>query len=111
VRASLRGTRLVDLVPPGMLIGNECNGLLAIYPRYGAIMPCDMSATLASSLPMLALDRDPKFPAFRPTRAAMGCFVGMLGNAPTRNLPINKRIEALPTEDASLDCSSRRAKR
>lgn len=122
MRVSLRVARLGNLVLTGMLTGNEFSGLLAIYPalgtlpalarlqaeqaiyrRYGAIMPVYMSATLASFLPVLALDRDPKSPAFRLTLAGMGCFAGMLGITLTRNLPINQRIEALPTEEASSE--------
>ena len=118
----LKIARVVNLVLAGMLTGNEFSGLLAIYPalgkipplarlqaeqeiykRYGGIMPFYMSSTIASFVPVLALQRRPKTPAFRLTLAGMACFAAMLGITLTRNLPINARIEALPTEEASVE--------
>ena len=120
MRASLRAARLANLMLAGMLTGNEFSGLLAIYPalgtvsplvrlqaeqaiyqRYGRIMPFYMSATIASFLPVLILVRDRKSPTFRFTLAGMLCFATMLGVTLTRNLPINKRIEALPATEGS----------
>lgn len=120
MRASLQAARLANLILAGMLTGNEFSGLLAVYPalgtvspparlqaeqaiyrRYGRIMPFYMSATIASFLPVLALVRDRRSPAFRFTLAGMLCFAAMLGVTLTRNLPINKRIEALPATEGS----------
>jgi hypothetical protein len=121
-RMALRIARLANLMLAGMLTGNEFSGLLAIYPalgalpplarlqaeqaiyrRYGGIMPFYMSATLASFLPVLALARAPASRASRFTLAGMTCFAGMLGITLTGNLPLNKRIEALPAEEASYE--------
>lgn len=120
MQRSLRIARLANLALTGMLTGNEFSSLTAIHPaldqapplarlqaeqaiyrRYGRIMPFYMSATIASFLPVLALIRDPKAPAFRFTLAGMLCFAAMLGVTVTRNLPINQRIEALPAEESS----------
>jgi len=118
----LRIARLVNLVLTGMLTGNEFSGFMAIYPalgrlsplgrlqaeqeiyrRYGRIMPVYMSSAIASFIPVLALQRRPGSPAFRFTAAGMACYVAMLGITLTRNLPINKRIEELPAEEASFE--------
>ena len=114
--------RLANLVLAGMLTGNEFSGFMAIYPalgrvpplarlqaeqeiyrRYGRIMPLYMSSTVASFLPVLALQRRPGTPAFRLTLAGMACFVAMLGITLTRNLPINARIEELPPQESSFE--------
>ncbi len=118
----LRVARLVNLLLTGMLTGNEFSGFVAIYPalgrispmarmeaeqgiyrRYGRVMPFYMSSTIASFLPVLVLQRRPGSPAFRFTLAGLMCFAAMLGITLTRNLPINTRIEELPTEEASLE--------
>lgn len=122
MRLSLKVTRLVNLVLAGMLTGNEFSGFVAIYPalgrispmarleaeqriyrRLGGIMPFYMASTLASFLPVLVLQRRPGSAAFRFTLAGLACFVAMIGITRTGNLPINARIEELPTEEASLD--------
>ena len=119
---ALKVARLVNLILAGMLTGNEFSGFMAIYPalgrlspltrlqaeqeiyrRYGRIMPFYMSSTIASFLPVLVLQRRPGSPAFRFTLAGMACFVAMLVVTLTRNLPINKRIEELPAEEASFE--------
>ena len=118
----MRVARLVNLVLAGMLTGNEFSGFVAIYPalgrlsplarlqaeqeiyrRYGRIMPFYMSSTIFSFLPVLILQRRPGSPAFRFTLAGLACFAAMLGITLTRNLPINARIEELPTEEASFE--------
>ena len=119
---ALKVARLVNLLLAGMLTGNEFSGLVAIYPalgrlspltrlqaeqeiyrRYGRIMPFYMSSTIASFLPVLVLQRRrPGSPGFRFAFAGMACFVAMLAVTLTRNLPINKRIEELPAEEASF---------
>lgn len=119
---ALKIARFVNLVLSGMLTGNEFSGLMAIYPalgklpplarlqaeqeiyrRYGKVMPFYMSSTIASALFVLALDRDPRSPAFRFNLAGLLCFAAMLFITLTRNLPINSRIEELPTEEASFE--------
>lgn len=118
----LKVARLVNLVLTGMLTGNEFSGFMAIYPalgrlaplnrlraeqeiyrRYGRIMPFYMSATIASFLPVLFLQRRPGAPAFFLTLAGMGCFVAMLGVTFTKNLPINARIVEIPAEEDSVE--------
>jgi uncharacterized membrane protein len=71
-----------------------------IYRRYGKIMPFYMSSTIASFLLALALIRNHRSPAFRFTLAGMTCFAAMLTVTLIKNLPINKRIEELPPEEA-----------
>ena len=120
---ALKVARLVNLILAGMLTGNEFSGFMAIYPalgrlsplarlraeqeiyrRYGRIMPFYMSSTIASFLPVLLLQRGrPGSPAFRFALAGTACFVAMLVVTLTRNLPINKRIEELPAEEASFE--------
>ena len=118
----LRVARVINLVLAGMLTGNEFSGMAAIYPalgrispmarleaeqeiyrRYGRIMPFYMVSTITSFLTVLALQRKPGSPAFRFTLAGLLCYAAMLAITLTRNLPINARIEELPTEKASLD--------
>jgi hypothetical protein len=74
-----------------------------IYRRYGKIMPFYMTSTIASFVPALALIRDRRCAAFRFTLAGMTCFAAMLMVTLTKNLPINKRIEELPAEEASFE--------
>ena len=122
MRSSLKVARLVNLVLAGMLAGNEFGTLAGIYPaldritpmarmealqgvyrRMGRIMPFYMLSTLASFLPVLALQRRPGSSAFRFTLAGLMCFVAMVVITRRGNLPINARIEEMPTEEASLD--------
>ncbi len=117
---ALKAVRLLNLILAGMRTGNEFSGLLAIYPalgkipplarieaeqeiyrRYGKIMSFYMSSTIASFLPVLILTR--KTPAFRFALAGMACFGAMLAITLRKNLPINKRIEELPAEEASYE--------
>lgn len=119
---ALKVARVANLLLAGMLTGNEFSGLMAIYPalnrlpplarlqaeqqiyrRYGKLMPFYMSSTIASFLPVLMLVRNPNSPAFRFTFAGMMCLAAMLAVTLTRNLPINKGIEDLPTEEASFE--------
>ena len=122
MRSSLKVARLANLVLAGMLTGNEFGTLAGIYPaldrispmarleasqgiyrRMSGIMPFYMISTLASFLPVLVLQRRPGSPAFRFTLAGLACYVAMIMITRRRNLPINARIEELPTEEASLD--------
>jgi uncharacterized membrane protein len=116
-----RIARLINLVLPGMITGHEFAGLVAVHPalakltpvasiraeqeiyrRNGAIMPLYMTATVASFLPVLALERDRQSSAFRLLLAGAACFAGMLGITLTRNLPINSRIVELSAEEESV---------
>ena len=45
----------------------------------------------------------PRSISFRFTLAGLACFVAMAAVTRNGNLPINARIEELPTEEASLD--------
>jgi hypothetical protein len=122
MKTPLRVARLANLALAGMLTGHEFAGFMAVYPalgklpplarlqaeqeiyrRYGKIMPFYMSSTIASFLPVLALIRNRRSPAFRFTLAGMTCFAAMLMLTLTKNLPINKRIEELPAEEASFE--------
>jgi uncharacterized membrane protein len=122
MRSSLKVARLANLVLAGMLTGNEFGTLAGVYPaldrvspmarlealqgvyhRMGAFMPPYMISTLASFLPVLALQRRPGTASFRFTLAGLVCFVAMIVVTRNGNLPINARIEELPTEEASLE--------
>lgn len=119
---SLKLARLVNLVLAGMLTGNEFGTLAGTYPaldrispmarleavqgvyrRLSVIMPPYMLSTLASFLLVLILQRRPDSPAFRFTLAGLLCFVAMIVITRTGNLPINARIEELPTEETSIE--------
>ena len=122
MKLSLKVARLVNLVLVGMLTGNEFGTFAAIYPaldrispvarleaeqgvyrRMSGIMPFYMLSTLVSFLPVLVLQCRPGSPAFRFTLAGLMCFVAMIVITRRGNLPINVRIEELPTEEASLE--------
>jgi hypothetical protein len=122
MKSSLKMARLANLVLAGMLTGNEFGTLAGIYPaldrispiarlealqgvyrRMGGIMPFYMISTLASFLPVLALQRRPGSSAFRFTLAGLMCFVAMIVITRRGNLPLNARIEELPTEEASIE--------
>jgi hypothetical protein len=122
MRLSLKVARLANLVLAGMLTGNEFGTLAGIYPaldrispmarlealqgvyrRMGGIMPFYMISTVVSFLPVLILQRRPGSPAFRFTLAGLACFVAMVVITRRGNLPINARIEELPTEEASIE--------
>jgi hypothetical protein len=120
--SSLKVARMANLVLAGMLTGNEFGTLAGIYPaldrispmarlealqgvyrRMGGFMPPYMISTLASFLPVLVLQRRPGTAAFRFTLAGLACVVAMVAITRSGNLPINARIEELPTEEASLE--------
>ena len=122
MRLSLKAARLANLVLAGILTGNEFGSFAGIYPaldrissmarleaeqgvyrRLGGIMPFYMISTLASFLPVLVVQRRPGSPAFRFTLAGLMCFIAMVAITRRGNLPINARIEELPTEEASLE--------
>lgn len=119
---ALKIARLINLVLAGTLTGHELGGLVAVHPalaklppvaslqaeqevyrRNGMIMPFYMSATLASFIPVLALERDRGTPGFRFSLAGATCFAAMLGITLTQNLPINSRIVELPADDTSVE--------
>lgn len=118
----MKMARLVNLVLAGMLTGNEFGTFAGIYPaldrispmarleafqgvyrHMGRFMPPYMISTLASFLTVLILQRRPGSAAFRFTLAGLACFVAMILITRTGNLPINARIEELPTEEASFE--------
>lgn len=118
----MKVARLVNLVLVGMLTGNEFGTLAGVYPaldrispmarlealqgvyrRMGGFMPPYMLSTLGSFLPVLLLQRRPGSAAFRFTLAGLMCFVAMIMITRRGNLPINARIEELPTDEGSLD--------
>lgn len=122
MKLSLKVARLVNLVLAGMLTGNEFATLAGIYPaldrisplarleslqgvyrRMGGIMPVYMISTLVSFLLVLVLQRRPSTSAFRLTLAGFLCFVAMILITRNGNLPINARIEELPTDEASVE--------
>src|SRR5688500_7090136 len=122
MRSLVKVVRLVNLVLAGMLTGNEFGTFAGVYPaldrispmarlealqgvyrRMGGFMPPYMISTLVSYLPVLALQRRPGSAAFRFTLAGFLCSVAMIVITRRGNLPINARIEELPTEEASLE--------
>jgi len=109
--------RVLNLVLAGMLTGNEFGSRATVHPalrdlppaahvqaeraltaRYGRIMPAFMSATIASFVPVLALDRDRRAAPFRLTLVGLLCYAAMLGVTLTGNVPINGRLLALDPE-------------
>ncbi len=109
--------RVLNVLAAGVLTGNELGSKLTAHPalgalppkahiaaeqaltrRYGQVMPFAMSGTLASFLPVLAMDPPPGSRRSRLTVAAMGCYAAMLGLTLTRNLPINAQLLALEPE-------------
>jgi uncharacterized membrane protein len=61
-------------------------------------MPVFMSSTIASCLPVLALNRDRGGASFRFNLAGTLCYAAMLAITLTRNVPINDRLVALSPE-------------
>ena len=114
--------RLVNLVAAGLLTGNELGSKLAAHPalgtlppraqveaeqaltrRYGQIMPAFMTGTLASFLPVLALEPPGASRRGALTLAGLGCYAAMLGVTLTQNVPINERLLALDPQAASYE--------
>ena len=114
--------RLLNVVAAGLLTGNELGSKLTAHPalsdlrpqahieaeqvltrRYGRVMPAFMTGTLASFLPVLALEprRDSRRSLL--TLAGMACYVAMLAVTLTRNLPINARLLELDPQTAPYD--------
>lgn len=114
--------RLANLVLAGTLTGNELGTKIAVHPalgdlppqvhmeaeqamtrRYGRVMPVFMTATLASFLPVLALERPSVSLRFLLTAAGMGCYAAMLAVTLSRNVPINNRLLELSPQAGSHD--------
>ncbi len=106
--------RVVNLLLAGVLAGNELGGRVAVHPaldglpfparlraeqavyrRYGKIMPSLMTAALAAAGPTLARLHRPS-DAFGATVGSAACYATMLGITLTCNVPINRKILALP---------------
>jgi uncharacterized membrane protein len=114
-----RTARFVHLLLAGVLTGNEFGSWVAVHPaldtlparhrlpaeqalyrRYGRVMPVLMTATLAAAGPVLA--RTPRgSPAHGPTVASTACYAAMLAVTLTGNLPLNRRLLALPDTAAA----------
>ena len=71
----------------------------AMTRRYGRVMPAFMTTTLASFLPVAALERDRRSARARLHFAGLGCYAAMLSVTLTRNLPINARLLELEPAD------------
>lgn len=78
---------LGDLLPQSHLQAEQ-----AVTRRYGKVMPVFMTATLASFLPVLALERRRASPSFRFSAGGMACYAAMLAVTLSRNVPINNRL-------------------
>ena len=107
----LTTARLANLVVAGLLTGNEFGSKLtahaalsdlrpqahveaeqALTRRYGRVMPAFMTSTLASFLPVIALEPQRASRRALLTVAGMGCYAAMLAVTLTRNVPINARL-------------------
>src|SRR3712207_8819856 len=93
----LRLARFINLLMASALFGNEFGTWAAVHPAlatlpgaehlraeqailrgYAQLMPGMMVGSILSCLPVLALIRDRRSPAFRCTLAGMACFPTML---------------------------------
>lgn len=116
----MRVARLINLLLSGLLAGNEFASLVATHPalhtlpplarlqaeqavyrRLGRYMPAFIVATLASFLPPLAAERDRRAPAFRATLAGLACHLAMFAITLTGNIPLSRRLVALPPAESS----------
>ncbi len=125
---ALKAARFMNLVLVGMLTGNEFGSWVTVHPalsdlspehhvqaeqavtrRYGKVMPLFMTSTLASFLPVLALERRRASPPFLLSAGGMGCYAAMLAVTLSRNVPINNRLlELSPTShDEMLELRAR----
>ena len=118
----LTAARVVNLVAAGLLTGNEVGSKLTAHPalgalpprahieaeqaltrRYGRVMPGFMTGTLASFLPVLALEPPTTSRRSALTAGGMACYAAMLAVTLTQNVPINTRLLALDPQTASYD--------
>jgi len=118
----LTSARLANLVVAGLLTGNEFGSKLTAHPalgdlppqaqveaeqaltrRYGRVMPAFMTSTLASFLPVIALEPERASRRWLLTVAGMGCYAAMLAVTLTRNVPINERLLELDPQTASYE--------
>ena len=125
----LRLARFINLLMVSVLVGNEFGSWAGMHPalstlpsaaqmraeqavlrRYLRLMPVMMVGAIASCLPVLALIRDRRTPAFRCTLTGMACFVAMLGVTFVGNMPINRRILAHADDAPPADWSDLRAR-
>lgn len=125
IELATRIARALNLIAVGLLSGNEFGSLLNVHPafddldpptriraeqaitrRYGKAMPFFMVGTIASYLPVLALDRRQRRAPFLPSAAGLACYLAMLAVPLIGNMPINKKLLALDPEtttDATFD--------
>jgi len=125
----LKTARLANLVLAGVLTGNEFGSRVIVHPalgdlaaqehlraeqaltrRYGQIMPVMMTSTLASFLPVLALE--PERTSRRSVLTAMGlaCYAAMLTVTLTRNVPLNNRLLELSEDTPDHEFGELRAR-
>ncbi|MBA3749125.1 MAG: DUF1772 domain-containing protein [Solirubrobacterales bacterium] len=125
----LKTARLANLVLAGVLTGNEFGSRVIVHPalgdlaaqehlraeqaltrRYGQIMPVMMTSTLASFLPVLALE--PERTSRRSVLTAMGlaCYAAMLAVTLTRNVPLNNRLLELSEDTPDHEFRELRAR-
>ena len=114
----LKAARLANLMLAGMLTGNEFGSRVIAHPalsglparahvdaeqrltrRYGTIMPVFMTTTLASFLPVLALEPERTSRRSLLTAGGVACYAAMLAVTLTRNVPLNNRLLELTPQD------------
>jgi hypothetical protein len=86
----------LDTLPPHHRLPAE----QAVYRRYAGIMPVLMTATIAAAGPALSQLPRPST-AYRLSLASATCYATMLAITLTRNVPINRKLLALPDGPAS----------
>jgi uncharacterized membrane protein len=72
----------------------------ALTRRYGRIMPVFMTTTLASFLPLIALEPDRSSRRSLLTAGGTACYAAMLAVTLTRNVPLNNRLLELTPGDS-----------
>ena len=115
---ALTTARLANLMLAGMLTGNEFGSRVIAHPamtdlpprahlhaeqaltrRYGRIMPLFMTTTLASYVPVIALEPQRSSRRTLLTAVGMACYTAMLAVTLTRNVPLNNRLLELTPHD------------
>ncbi len=118
----LKTARLANLILAGVLTGNEFGSRVIAHPalndlaaeahlhaeqaltrRYGQIMPVLMTATLASYLPVIALEPERTAPRSLLTAAGLACYAAMLAVTLTRNVPLNHRLLEMTAQNSTAD--------
>ena len=121
----LKTARLANLILAGVLTGNEFGSRVIAHPalndlaaeahlhaeqaltrRYGQIMPVLMTATLASYLPVIALEPERTAPRSLLTAAGLACYAAMLAVTLTRNVPLNHRLLEMTAQNSTAQNST-----